>query len=320
MKKVLILGGTGFIGHHMARRLKSEGCFVRVVDIQPFRWNVKQDDVCDEFVKLDLRKHDDCYEAFRGFIWDEVFQFGAYMGGAGFVFTGENDADIMHSSVQINLNVLSYHKQYKKIFYSSSACIYPQENQEDPDNPNCVEYSAYPANPDSDYGWEKIFSERLYKAYNRNYDVDIRIARFHNIFGPEGSWKGGREKAPAAMCRKVIESNDGIIEVWGKGDQTRSFLYIDECIDGISNLMKSNYKEPINIGSEEIISINNLALLTAKIANKEIVIENIIGPEGVRGRNSDNKLIQKVLNWQPNYPLVKGLRHTYNWIKKQVEK
>jgi nucleoside-diphosphate-sugar epimerase len=255
--------------------------------------------------------------------FDEVYQLAADMGGAGFVFTGENDAEIMHNSALINLNVLeaALRRRIKKIFYSSSACIYPKFNQMDPDNPKTDECSAYPADPDSEYGWEKLFSERLYFAFHRNYGIKIRIARFHNIFGPEGSWNDGREKAPAALCRKVAETSDGgKIEMWGDGKQTRSFLYIDECLEGVKRLMNSNLTDPVNIGSEEMVSINELARIIMDIAKKKLKIKHIPGPLGVRGRNSDNSLIKKKLNWAPNYPLRKGLEKTYRWIEKQVKK
>jgi nucleoside-diphosphate-sugar epimerase len=245
------------------------------------------------------------------------------MGGAGFVFSGENDADIMHNSAMINLNVVeaSVKAGVKKIFYSSSACMYPERNQMDPDNPNCKEDSAYPAEPDSEYGWEKLFSERFFLAANRNYGLDVRIARFHNIFGPEGSWDDGREKAPAAFCRKVAETPDGgVIEMWGDGEQTRSFLYIDECLEGVCRLMESDFMGPVNIGSEEMVSINQLAEMAMDIAGKKLNIKHIPGPLGVRGRNSDNRLIKEKLGWEPNWPLRKGMEIAYKWIAEQVQK
>ena len=254
-------------------------------------------------------------------IFDEVYQLAADMGGAGYIFTGTHDADVMHNSALINLNVAheAVKNKVKRVFYSSSACMYPEHNQLDPNNPNCEESSAYPANPDSEYGWEKLFSERLYLAFARNYGLTVRIARFHNIFGPYGTWKGGKEKAPAAMCRKVAETpNGGTIEVWGDGEQTRSFLYIDECIEGIVRLTRSDFEGPVNIGSEEMIAINDLAKLAIDISGKNIIIKNIDGPTGVRGRNSDNKLIQDKLGWAPSYPLITGLSHTFEWINKQV--
>ncbi|GAI88178.1 unnamed protein product, partial [marine sediment metagenome] len=254
---------------------------------------------------------------------DEVYQLAADMGGAGFVFTGENDANIMHNSAMINLNVIQacIDHNVKKVFYSSSACIYPKRNQLDPNNPNCAEDSAYPAEPDSEYGWEKIFSERLYTAAHKNYGLDIRIARLHNIFGPEGTWRGGREKAPAALCRKIAEiKTGGSIDVWGDGNQTRSFLYIDECLEGIHRLMEAEHKEPINIGSEEMITINDLAKMIIEISGKDISIQNVPGPEGVRGRNSDNRKIKEILGWKPSCALIDGMKKTYTWINNQVDK
>jgi len=253
--------------------------------------------------------------------FDEVYQLAADMGGAGYIFTGENDANVMHNSATINLNVVNeaVKQKVKRIFYSSSACMYPEHNQLDPENPNCEESSAYPANPDSEYGWEKLFSERLFLAFARNYGLQVRIARFHNIFGPQGTWKGGKEKAPAAMCRKVAETPDGgEIEVWGDGLQTRSFLYIDECIEGVLRLTRSDFEGPVNIGSEEMITINDLAKMAIDVAGKNITIKNVSGPTGVRGRNSDNKLIQEKLGWAPNYPLIKGISKTFEWINRQV--
>ena len=319
MKKALVCGAGGFIGSHLVKRLKSEGYWVRGVDLKRPEFS---DTEADDFILGDLRNPVVCQAAVtintafeKDF--DEVYQLAADMGGAGFVFTGENDADIMHNSALINLNILELNHKYKKIFYSSSACMYPEHNQLDPDNPNCSEDSAYPANPDSEYGWEKLFSERLYLAYARNKGVDVRIARFHNIFGEEGTWDGGREKAPAALCRKIIKS-DGEIEMWGDGKQTRSFLYIDECVEGVRRLMESDFKEPVNIGSEEMISINNFAFLISDIENKDIVINHIEGPTGVAGRNSDNRMIQEKLGWSPSQPLMVGIRKTYMWIKEQV--
>jgi nucleoside-diphosphate-sugar epimerase len=266
------------------------------------------------------------YPYSKDIAFDEVYQLAADMGGAGYIFTGENDANVMHNSATINLNVahVAAHRlkdKIKRIFYSSSACMYPEHNQLDPNNPNCKESSAYPANPDSEYGWEKLFSERMYLAFARNYGLTVRIARFHNIFGPYGAWKGGKEKAPAAICRKVAETLEGgEIEVWGDGSQTRSFLYIDECIEGILRLMHSDFEGPVNIGSEEIVTINELAQHAIDISGKNITIKNIDGPTGVKGRNSDNDLIQEKLNWAPNYPLYNGLTETFNWINKQVNK
>ena len=322
MKKILILGGCGFIGGNLSKKLTEEGHFVRNVDIKRHEFFTKFN---SEWMQGDLRKpkfvHDVMCLPDGSF--DEVYQLAADMGGAGYIFSGENDANVMHNSALINLNVLdtAIRTGVKKIFYSSSACMYPEHNQLDPENPNCEESSAYPANPDSEYGWEKLFSERLYLAYNRNYGLDVKIARFHNIFGPYGTYKGGKEKAPAAMCRKVAECLDGgEIEVWGDGQQTRSFLYIDECIDGILRLMDSDFKGPVNIGSEEILSINQLAQNVIDISGKEIYIKNIEGPTGVRGRNSDNKLIREKLGWEPTKPLYDGLIKTYDWINEQIKK
>ena len=324
MKKILVLGGSGFIGGHLSKRLINEGNFVRVVDIKNHEY-FNENEFCNEFIKCDLRKS---YEVHKVMClvegsFDEVYQLASDMGGAGYIFTGENDADIMHNSALINLNVLdtAIRTGVKKIFYSSSACMYPEHNQLDPNNPNCEESSAYPANPDSEYGWEKLFSERLYLAYNRNYGIDVRIARFHNIFGPYGTYKGGKEKAPAALSRKIAETLDGgEIEVWGDGKQTRSFLYIDECVEGIIRLMDSNFKGPVNIGSEEIISINDLANNIIDISGKMIYIKNIEGPTGVRGRNSNNNLIKEKIGWSPTQPLYTGLIQTYEWIEQQIKK
>ena len=319
MKKALICGAGGFIGGHLVKRLKKEGYWVRGVDIKIHEYVASQ---ADNFVKGDLRAPR-LVEDVIDKPFDELYQLAADMGGAGFVFSGENDADIMHNSAMINLNVVeaSVKAEVKKIFYSSSACMYPERNQMDPDNPNCAEDSAYPAEPDSEYGWEKLFSERFYLAANRNYGFDIRIARFHNIFGPEGSWKDGREKAPAAMCRKVAESEDGgQIEMWGDGEQTRSFLYIDECLEGVRRLMDSDFMGPVNIGSDEMVSINQLAEMTMDIAGKKQTIKHIPGPLGVRGRNSDNALIREKLDWAPSESLYDGLKKTYGWIAEQVKK
>jgi nucleoside-diphosphate-sugar epimerase len=319
MKFAIVFGAGGFIGGHLVKKLKKEGFWVRGVDL---KFNEHAETLADDFAIGDARDQnfvrsviDRCF--------DEVYQLAADMGGAGYVFTEENDANIMHNSALINLNVLDicYKRNIKNIFYSSSACMYPVHNQLDPNNPNCEESSAYPANPDSEYGWEKLFSERLYLAYNRNHGMKCRIARYHNIFGPEGTWEGGKEKAPAALCRKIAEAKSGeTIDVWGDGLQTRSFLYIDECIEGTIKLLRSNVDIPVNIGSEEMISINNLAMLIAEISKKKILINNIPGPEGVRGRNSDNKLIEKLLNWSPKEPLRSGLVKTYDWILKEVKR
>jgi GDP-D-mannose 3', 5'-epimerase len=318
MKKALVCGAGGFIGNHLVNRLKNEGYWVRGVDL---KYNEFQDTKADDFVIGDLTDPQLCRTVIdRKF--DEVYQLAADMGGAGFVFTGENDADIMHNSGMINLNILDAcrRRNVSRIFYSSSACMYPEYNQMDPNNPKCSEDSAYPASPDSEYGWEKLFSERLYLAYHRNYGMDVRIARFHNIYGPFGSWQDGREKAPAAFCRKVAEVSDGdTIEMWGDGKQTRSFLYIDECLEGVRRLMLSDWTGPVNIGSEEMVSINKLAAIVMDIAGKTLSINHIPGPLGVRGRNSDNKLIAEKLNWAPSYSLKKGLEKTYNWVEEQVK-
>ena len=318
MKTALVCGAGGFIGSHLVKRLIKEGFWVRGVDLK-FPEFAKTE--ADDFVIGDLRDQQLVRRVVdRGF--DEVYQLAADMGGAGFVFTGDNDADIMHNSGLINMNVLdeSYKRNVKKIFYSSSACMYPEHNQMDPDNPMCSEDSAYPANPDSEYGWEKLFSERLYLAYARNKGIQIRIARFHNIFGPEGSWRDGREKAPAAFCRKVAETpTGGTIDMWGDGKQTRSFLYVDECVEGVRRLMNSEFQGPVNIGSEEMVSINHLAEMVMEIAGKNQSINHISGPLGVRGRNSDNALIKNKLDWEPDFPLKKGLEQTYKWISEQVE-
>lgn len=317
-KAVLVCGAGGFIGHHLVNKLKSEGTWVRGVDI--FEPHFESTDA-DDFIVGDLRNPKLCLSALDQ-PFDEVYQLAADMGGAGYIFTGENDADVMHNSSLINLNVLqsSVDIGVKKIFYSSSACVYPEINQMDPDNPNCIENTVYPASPDSEYGWEKLFSERLFLAFQRNYDVEVRIARFHNIFGPLGTWDGGREKVPAAVCRKVANaSNHGEIEIWGDGLQTRSFLYIDECLEAMQRLMDSTFTGPVNIGSEEMLSINQLAMLVADIANKEIALKHIPGPLGVRARTSDNQLIQKMLGWAPSQPLHHGLTITYQWIERQVQ-
>lgn len=358
MKTALVLGAGGFIGSHMVKRLKSEGYWVRGVDLKYPEFSKSE---ADEFLIYDLRDNGNVQAVMRhyNFIdftylpnpfselkpFDEVYQFAADMGGAGYIFTGEHDADVMHNSATINLNVCEWAVKYKvgKVFYSSSACMYPQEIQEsintyDVESENyrtcqLKESDAYPANPDSEYGWEKLFSERLYLAYARNYGLNVRIARFHNIFGPEGTWKGGKEKAPAAICRKVVEAiiavgeaikydinpdYKGEIEIWGDGEQTRSFLYIDECIEGVRRLMESDFQGPVNIGSDEMISINDLAKMVAQIAGKEITIKHIEGPQGVRGRNSDNTLIEQKLGWRPTKPLREGIVKTYNWIYAQI--
>jgi GDP-D-mannose 3',5'-epimerase len=320
MKKILVCGGGGFIGGAMAKRLKKEGHWVRVVDLVHHEF-VELDKIVDEFLIGDLRDPNFCDMVVDESI-DEVYQFAADMGGAGFVFTGENDADIMHNSAMINLNIAEQcvKKKVKKVFYSSSACMYPEYNQMDPDNPKCNEGSAYPAAPDSEYGWEKLFSERLFLAFARNHGLNVRIARYHNIFGPEGTWDGGREKAPAAFCRKAAMTPEGSeMEVWGDGKQTRSFLYIDECIEATRRLMDSDFVGPVNIGSEEMIAINDFARMAIEISGKDIKINNIPGPEGVRGRNSDNALIREKLDWDYSQPLLEGMRITYAWIKEQVD-
>jgi nucleoside-diphosphate-sugar epimerase len=317
-RRALVCGAGGFIGGHLVKRLKAEGYWVRGVDLKEHEFSPTQ---ADEFVVGDLRDPVLVRDVINGKL-DEVYQLAADMGGAGFVFVGDNDAAIMHNSAMINLNVAEECrlKGVGKVFYSSSACIYPERNQMDPENPNCAEDSAYPADPDSEYGWEKLFSERLYMSYMRNHGLEVHIARFHNIFGPEGSWNDGREKAPAAMCRKVAEAADGgEIEMWGDGEQTRSFLYIDECLDGVRRFVNSDYFGPVNIGSEEMVSINELATMVMRVAGKQLKIEHIEGPLGVRGRNSDNRLIEQRLGWKPSQPLEVGLSETYSWIKDQVD-
>lgn len=318
MKKALVCGAGGFIGHHLVKSLKNKGYWVRGVDLKYPDFSPK--DEADEFFIGDLRDQIICRKVLDQF-FDEVYQLAADMGGAGYIFTGEHDADVMHNSASINLNIVDLANKHKvgKIFYSSSACMYPAYNQENPDNPNCSEDSAYPAAPDSEYGWEKLFSERLYLSYNRNYGLNVRIARFHNIFGPEGTYKDGKEKAPAAICRKVAETlNGGIIEIWGDGKQTRSFLYIDECLEAVRRFMDSDFIGPINIGSDEMVSINKLAEIAMEVAVKKLEINHISGPLGVRGRNSDNTLIKAKLNWAPSQPLKDGIRKTYEWVSSRV--
>jgi nucleoside-diphosphate-sugar epimerase len=343
MKKALILGGGGFIGGHLAKRLKENGYYVRVCDIKEHEYFTK-DEFCNEFILGDLRDPlivsqvmfapgqtslEDKENSF-----DEVYQLAADMGGAGYIFTGDNDANVMHNSALINLNVVHFASKFnvKKVFYSSSACMYPEHNQLDPNNPNCEESSAYPANPDSEYGWEKLFSERLFLAFNRNYGLDVRIARFHNVFGPYGTWNNGKEKAPAAMCRKAAETADGgEFEVWGDGTQTRSFLYIDECLEAVSRFMEQDsFLGPVNIGSEEMISINDLAKMAINISKKSIKVTNIYGdkffekygykcPVGVMGRKSDNNLYKEKIGWSVSEPLELGIKKTFEWIQTQVE-
>ncbi len=329
MKTALVLGAGGFIGSHMVKRLKREGFWVRGVDLKYPEYSETQ---ADDFIKGDLRELDLVRNILRdpdSNAFDHIYQFAADMGGAGFVFTGDNDAHIMHNSVSINLNVLDQqaklnnilNKNKTRIFYSGSACMYPEHNQSDPDNPNCREDSAYPANPDSEYGWEKLFSERLYFAYNRNYKIPVRVARYHNIFGPEGTWEGGREKAPAAICRKVayLPDSGGQIDVWGDGLQTRSFLYVDECIEATRRLIDSDFLGPVNIGSEEMVSINELVNIASKVSNKKVIKNHIDGPLGVRGRNSNNDLIREKLNWDYSQSLEEGISKTYNWINDQIK-
>lgn len=318
MKKAVVCGAGGFIGSHLVKRLKKDGFWVRGVDLKKPEFG---NTYADDFIVGDLRDYSVCERVFDEYI-DETYQLAADMGGAGFVFTGNNDADIMHNSALVNINILDvcYKRNIKRIFYSSSACMYPEHNQMDPNNPNCSEDSAYPANPDSEYGWEKLFSERLFFAYGRNKNMEVRVARFHNIFGEEGTWTGGREKAPAAMCRKVAENIDGgTMDMWGNGEQTRSFLHVDECIEGVLRLMRSDFEGPVNIGSDEMVTINNLALLVMDVAGKKIKINHIDGPLGVQGRNSDNNLIKEKLNWSPKRSLRDGIAQTYPWIEAQVK-
>ena len=342
VKRALVLGAGGFIGSHMVKRLRAEGYWVRGVDLKRPEFTETE---ANEFIQGDLRDVDFVRRVleFKGYYgnfyasvpyryietFDEIYQFAADMGGAGFVFTGENDADIMHNSVSINLNVLECQrklnedkdKNITKIFYSGSACMYPEHNQLDPDNPDCREESAYPANPDSEYGWEKLFSERLYFAYHRNYGIPVRVTRYHNIFGPEGTWEGGREKAPAAICRKVayLPAEGGEIEVWGDGLQTRSFLYIDECIEASYRLMQSDFIGPVNIGSEEMVTINQLVDTAARVSGKKVTIKHVDGPLGVRGRNSNNDVVRRELDWDYSQTLEEGIFKTYHWIESQIE-
>ena len=350
-KTALVLGAGGFIGSHMVKKLRSEGYWVRGVDLKSPEYSETE---ANEFIHGDLTDRSFVHRVikFKGYLgnfyreipykmvdcFDEIYQFAADMGGAGFVFTGDHDAEIMHNSVSINLNVLEetrllneqldhyepehHPKKQPKIFYSSSACMYPEHNQLDPNNPDCSEDSAYPADPDSEYGWEKLFSERLYLSYNRNHDIPVRIARYHNIFGPEGTWEGGREKSPAAICRKVayVPDSGGSIEVWGDGQQTRSFLYVDECVEATRRLMDSDFQGPVNIGSEEMVTINQLVDIAAKVAGKVVKkVYKLDAPLGVRGRNSNNDLIREKLGWDYSQTLEEGISKTYNWIKQQIE-
>jgi len=330
-KRVVVLGGGGFIGGHLAKTLKNSGCYVRIADIKNHEY-FNHDEICNEFILADLRDPK-AVGLVIGNDFDEVYQLAADMGGAGYIFTGENDANVMHNSALINLNVAHecVIKKINKVFYSSSACMYPEHNQLDPNNPNCEESSAYPANPDSEYGWEKLFSERLYFAFNRNYNLDVRVARFHNIFGPQGTWNGGKEKAPAAMLRKACETNNGnSLEVWGDGLQTRSFLYVDECVEAVLRLMKSDFLGPVNIGSDEMVTINELAQMAIDISGKTISFHNLEGqefynkygfncPVGVRGRNSENSLYENKIGWRVSLPLLDGMKKTFAWIDKQVK-
>ena len=337
-KRILVLGGGGFIGGHLSNKLKEEGNWVRILDIKKQHEFWSHNEICDEYISGDLTDPNICQKAFKDnsnnyIAYDEVYQLAADMGGAGYIFTGENDANVMHNSALINLNVSFYASKakVKRIFYSSSACIYPEHNQLDPNNPNCEESSAYPANPDSEYGWEKLFSERLYFSFNRNYNLDVRVARYHNIFGPRGTWRGGKEKAPAAICRKVAEAKSGdFIEIWGDGLQTRSFLYIDECVEATLRFMRQNdFQGPVNIGSDEMVTINQLAEMAIRISNKQLRINNIQGnefiekygfkcPTGVRGRNSDNQLFKENMKWTPTQKLEVGITKVLDWINKII--
>lgn len=318
MKKALVCGAGGFIGSHLVKKLKAEGFWVRGVDLKYPEFAPTQ---ADDFVQGDLRDTRLC-EQVMDLYFDEIYQLAADMGGAGYIFTGEHDADVMHNSAMINLNIgdLAVKKGCGKIFYSSSACIYPEYNQLDPDNPKCSEDSAYPAAPDSEYGWEKLFSERMYAAFHRNYGLEVRVARFHNIYGPESAWRDGREKAPAAICRKVAEAEDGAsVEIWGDGKQTRSFLYIDDCLDAVRAFMDGDFHGPLNIGSEEMISIKDFTQMIIGISGKSLGITHVEGPQGVRGRNSDNDLIREKLGWEPAFDLRRGITALFEWVDEQVK-
>lgn len=338
MKTALVFGAGGFIGSHMVKRLKSEGYWVRGVDIKNPEFS---DTKADEFIIRDLSEYSNMEKViqFKGYqgnfyvdlapkfidTFDEIYQFAADMGGAGYIFTGENDANIMENSALINLNLLRAQLRLNqknnvnktKIFYSSSACMYPSHIQESTDNPGLKESDAYPANPDSEYGWEKLFSERLFLAFNKNYNIPVAVARYHNIYGPEGTWNGGREKAPAAICRKVITGIDSI-EIWGDGEQTRSFLYIDECIEATRRLMQSDFTGPVNIGSEEMVTINELVDIASSVESKSLNKKHVDGPTGVRGRNSNNDLVREKLQWDYSISLKDGITKTYNWIKTKI--
>lgn len=317
MKKIIVLGAGGFIGSHLVRKLKDQGYWVKGIDLKYPEFSKSP---ADEFIIGDLRSFSICKDHLTSSI-DEIYQLAADMGGAGYLFTGENDYDVVHNSALINLNVTkcAIENQIKKIFFSSSACIYPKVNQQDPLNPNCKESSAYPADPDSEYGWEKLFSERLYASAYRNHGIEIRIARFHNVYGPEGTFDSGKEKAPAALCRKVANAlSTDTIDIWGTGTQTRSFLYIDDCIEGVLQLMDSEYREPLNIGSEEMVSINELAQLIIQDSGKTITLRHIDGPIGVLGRTSNNHLVTSTIGWKPKTTLQEGIKKTYSWISAQV--
>ena len=317
MKSILVCGAGGFIGSHLVKKLKTEGFWVRGVDLKYPRFS---DTVADDFVIGDLRDQQLCAQAVDR-MFDEVYQLAADMGGAGYIFTGDNDADVMSNSALININILERCRKHniKRVFYSSSACVYPEYNQMEPDNPKTSEESVYPAAPDSEYGWEKLFSERLYLSFQRNHGIECRIARFHNIFGPEGSWNDGREKSPAALCRKVAEAgNGGEIEVWGDGKQTRSYLFIDACLEGMDRFMRCDWSGPVNLGSDEMISVNALARMIIDISGKNLSINNVPGPLGVRGRTSDNNLIFEHLSWRPKQSLIQGMEKTYAWVAEQV--